>query len=230
MNQNRGQHWFSAQYQKPLIYVVLILACGLLLALSACEQVLFEYELSSGEVLFQDDFSRHDGGWPSLVDSTGSSDYLGEAYRIQVLVPNAERYALPGLKLSNVRIQVESASIGGPVDNRFGIVCRYQDADNYYAFLISTDGYYGVLKMAAGQPELLGAEEMQRHTRLEPGKLTYFLEAECNQSTLILRIDGAEITRLEDDSLTKGDVGLFAGTFQEPGAEILFDNFKVLQP
>lgn len=203
---------------------------GLLLATSACAWLPIEIDLRPGEVLFQDDFSRRDGGWPSLIDPAGSSDYLGEAYRLQVLVPYADRLALPGLDLSNTRIQVEATNIAGPADNRFGVLCRYQNADNYYAFLISTDGYYGILKMVSGQSELLGADTMQRHAQLEPGKLAYFLEAECNQAILTLRINGAEITRVEDGSLASGDVGLVAGTFKVSGTEILFDNFTVLQP
>jgi hypothetical protein len=146
------------------------------------------------------------------------------------LTPNTERHALPGLNLQDVRIQVEGTQIDGPEDNRFGILCRYQNRDNFYAFLISTDGYFAVVKVVDGQPQLLGANAMQRHDRLIPGEKTYLLEAECNQTTLILRIDGFEITRVYDDQLASGDVGLAAGAFQEPGIEILFDNFKVLQP
>jgi hypothetical protein len=34
----------------------------------------------------------------------------------------------------------------------------------------------------------------------------------------------------EDSTLTSGDVGLMAGTFSNPGTDILFDNFVVRQP
>lgn len=208
----------------------LILLLCLLTAFSSCRWLPLDYNLKPGEVLFQDDFSHRRGGWPSEIDANGSSDYLGEAYHLQVLAPYTERHALPGLNLQDVRIQVEGTKIDGPDDNRFGILCRYQDRDHYYALLISTDGYFAIVKVVDGQPELLGANSMQRHDQLIPGKQVYLLEAECNQTALILRVDGFEIARVEDDQLVSGDVGLAAGTFQKPGTDILFDNFKVLQP
>lgn len=31
----------------------------------------------------------------------------------------------------DVRIEVDAAKIGGPDDNDFGVICRYQDIDNF---------------------------------------------------------------------------------------------------
>ena len=36
--------------------------------------------------------------------------------------------------------------------------------------------------------------------------------------------------KVQDSTLRAGDVGLIAGTFAQPGVDIIFDNFVVLQP
>jgi hypothetical protein len=41
-------------------------------------------------------------------------------------------------------------------------------------------------------------------------------------------VNGVELTQVEDDRFSKGDVGVIAGTFYaEAGTHILFDNFAV---
>lgn len=189
-----------------------------------------DMQLDSGQVLFQDDYSNQAGGWPSEIGPAGISDYLGEAYRLLVLLPDSDRLARPGLDLENVHLQVQATRIAGPEDNRFGLICRYQDENNYYAFLVSSDGYYAVVKLLQGQTFVLGSETMQHDGGLLPPGPTHILEAVCQGQQLTLRVDGLELASVTDSSFTRGDVGLIAGAFSEAGVDILYDNFQVLQP
>ena len=34
----------------------------------------------------------------------------------------------------------------GPDDNDFGIICRYIDDNQFYYAIISSDGYYGIVR------------------------------------------------------------------------------------
>lgn len=197
------------------------------LACSGDKQIL---ELESGGVLFQDDFSHRQGGWPTQVDVSGITDYLGEAYLIQVLVPYTDRQAHPGLNLTDAHVQVETTHISGSTNNRFGVFCRYRNPNNYYLFLLSTDGYYAVIKALDGQIEILGTKSMQRHENFSPNQPNNLIDVICVGHTLKLLVNGAHITILKDSDHQSGDVGLMVGTFNESETEILFDNFKVLQP
>jgi hypothetical protein len=47
---------------------------------------------------------------------------------------------------------------------------------------------------------------------------------------LTFYVNGFQIAQTQDAALSSGDIGLIAGTFGEPGVDILFDNFVVLQP
>jgi hypothetical protein len=214
------RHWLK---------LLLIISIDLVF-LAGCALIPLELQAEPGQVLFQDNFSSRDGGWSSDITVSGVTDYLGESYRILVLSPDTDRLAQPGLSLADVHLQVESTRIAGPDNNRFGLICRLQDANNYYALLISSDGYYAIVKMQQGQTIVLGAETMQRDERLLPGQATHVLEAICQAQQLSLRVDGFELLRVQDADFERGDVGLIAGTFSESGTEILFDNFQVLQP
>lgn len=202
----------------------------IVLYLAGCALIPLELSAESGQVLFQDNFSSRAGGWPSEIETAGVSDYLGEAYRILVSLPDSDRLARPGLDLADVHLQVESTRISGPVDNRYGVICRYQDENNYYAFLLSTDGYYAIVKMQEGQTIVLGTETMQPAQELLTGYPTHYIEAVCQGQQLTLQVNGRELASVMDSSFSSGDVGLIAGAFSEAGVEILFDNFQVLQP
>ena len=47
------------------------------------------------------------------------------------------------------------------------------------------------------------------------------------QSFLELYVNGKFVDRAEDDALTSGDVGLFAGTYADSLLKVSFDNFVV---
>ena len=56
------------------------------------------------------------------------------------------------------------------------------------------------------------------------------LRADCIGNTLTFYVNGFPISQVNDATLTSGEVGLLAGTFDEGGVDIIFDQFIVLQP
>ncbi|GAB4578522.1 MAG: hypothetical protein Fur0022_12570 [Anaerolineales bacterium] len=183
-------------------------------------------------ILFTDDFSSSSSGWDSVRNDTGMTDYDQGGYRIQVLEANTDYWANPGLSgLGDVSISVDVKKLAGPDDNDFAIICRYVDIDNFYAFLASSDGYYGITKIVGGNQELIGQEELLPTEAIQQGaEVVNVLRADCVGSTLTLYINGAQIASVQDTTFTTGDVGLMAGTFDTAGTDILFDNFLVRKP
>ncbi len=50
-------------------------------------------------------------------------------------------------KFSDLDLRVTMQQIAGPVDeNQYGVVFRYRDAENFYVFRITSDGYYSLAK------------------------------------------------------------------------------------
>jgi hypothetical protein len=184
-----------------------------------------------GEVLFRDDFSDSGSGWDRVSEDSGGTDYTDGAYRIWVDKSQADRWANPGLSFTDVRIVVDTSKAAGPDNNDFGVICRYRDSDNFYAFWISSDGFAGIIRYLDGDFLVLSEDElMQASDQIHQGYATNHLRADCVGSTLRLYVNGELVEEVEDASHAEGDVGLMAGTFNLPGVDIHFDNFVVLAP
>ena len=184
----------------------------------------------SSNVLFYDDFSDSSSGWDSVRDADGMTDYDGGAYRIQVLKPDYDFWANPGLSFTDTRIEVDATKQGGPDDNDFGVICRYVDTNNFYFLVISSDGYYGIGKVLDGEHILIDMDNMLPTDHVKQGSVSNAIRADCVGSTLSLYVNGQFVDSKNDSSFTSGDVGLMAGTFNTPGTDIAFDNYNVLKP
>jgi hypothetical protein len=204
----------------------------LILAGLACSFGSDTGEPSDPNVLFQDDFSNSSSGWDTVRNADGMTDYDQDGYRIQVQDTRTDYWANPGLSnLTDVSISVDAKKIGGPDDNDFGVICRYVDIENFYAFLASSDGFYGITKVINGSQELIGQDQLLPTDAINQGDgANNALRADCVGTTFTLYINGTQIAQVQDSSFTSGDVGLIAGTFDTPGTDILFDNYLVRKP
>lgn len=209
------------------LLVLLSLACSLLG--STDEPAGGPSGLPAG-VLFQDDFADSSSGWDQVNMEEGITDYENGYYRIYVNADETDVWANPGLNFTNVVIEVDATKAAGPDDNDFGVICRYQDIENFYFMIISSDGYYGVGKVIGGEQELIGTEQMNPDDSIKQGNATNRIKADCVGSHLVLHVNGSKIVDVEDTTFSSGDVGLMAGTFAEPGTDIHFDNFVVKNP
>ncbi len=185
----------------------------------------------SGDILFQDDFSNSSSGWDEYRDVDFVTDYEDGGYRMYVNEDNFDIWANPGRNFTDVIIEVAASKIGGPDENDFGVICRYQDENNFYLFLIASDGYYGIGAIEnGGELELIDTEFLEYSEKIFQGNATNDIRAECVGDNLTLYANGTILADVSDSRFSSGDVGLIAGTFDTPGTEILFDNFVVRQP
>ncbi len=187
-------------------------------------------ENSNSSTLFSDDFSDPSSGWDTVRADEGITDYENDAYRIYVNADKKDVWANPGQSFGDVHIAVDATKIGGPDDNDFGVQCRYQDVGNFYFFIISSDGYYGISKVVNGEQQLIGMEKLDASDAILQGNATNHIEVECKGDRLTLWANGVELHSVQDSDFATGDVGLMAGTYDIVGTDISFDNFVVTQP
>jgi len=180
--------------------------------------------------LFFDDFSETKSGWDRFSGEIGITDYTAETYQILVNEPNTDLFANPGQLFKNVVVEVVASRISGPVNNNFGVICRYRDEKNFYSAQISSDGYAGIFRMKNGVLKLLGNETMIPVPAILGGTAENRIRFECIGSSLALAVNGTPVDAREDKSFDKGDVGLIAGTYEESGTLVAFDDFRVTQP
>lgn len=183
----------------------------------------------SGDTLFYDDFTNAHSGWERFTSAEGTMDYDGSGYRFLVNALQANFWSTPGKSFKDVRMEVDVAKLSGPDENRIGLLCRFVE-NNYYFFMVSSDGYYTIGKYIGGNAIQLGQSEMQYNDSIHTGLAVNHLRADCHGDTLIFFVNGTPVAKAQDADLAEGDVGLLAGTFSQPGVDVLFDNFVVLQP
>ena len=183
---------------------------------------------SPGAVLYQEEFEDNTSGWDRVSNENGIMDYDGGGYRMLIQKPDISMWSTPEKNLGDVRIEADVSRLNGPYENRTGLICRYQNG-NYYFFLISNDGYYGVGKFTGGQTILLGQESMQASELIQKDAVNH-LRADCIGNTLTFYINNNQVLQVQDSDFASGDVGLLAGAFSQPGVDVLFDHFTVMQP
>jgi hypothetical protein len=208
------------------LLIVLSLACSAALPATSVSQ---DQNALSGSVLFQDDFARPISGWDRFITAEGTMDYDAAGYRMLVNSLNTNFWSTPHKNFADVRMEVDTGKLGGPDENRIGLICRFTGED-YYFFMITSDGFYGVGIYTGGQAVLLGQSEMQVSSNIKTGLAVNHLRADCAGDTLTFYVNGFQVTSVQDGTLKSGDVGLLAGTFAQPGVDVIFDNFVALKP
>lgn len=215
---------------KPFRLVwILILA----LFLSACAEGSLTADqlpwVSDAPVLFKDDFSGNEGGWKTLEDSLSFIGYENGGFRLKTSVPDYQFWSVPGLNFKDVQVYVQAIKLGGTDNNLFGIICRYQDPGNFYAFLIGSDGYYGIFEMQEGQLGLIDQVHMDFDKGINRGESSNEIMVICDGEDLALIVNDQHMLQVQDDTLEFGDVGLLAGSLRSGGVDVIFDNFIVLK-
>jgi hypothetical protein len=185
----------------------------------------------SGGILYMDDFSSPASGWPSWTDQNGSFiNYQASGLHILVNQPQTDLLARPGQKFANARIEVDVVKIGGPDNNHFGILCRFQDLKNYYAFLVTSDGYNGIVKVKDGSFAMLTGATLEYNQAIRQGENQNHLRADCIDRSLSLWVNNHKTLEASDPDFSAGGIGLMGGSYATAGVDVVFDNFFVFRP
>jgi hypothetical protein len=195
-------------------------------------------EPTIAQVLFRDDFSNPNSGWDVVNVDHKSTDYQDGGFRLWINDEMLDIWSVPHQYFpGDVRVEVDATKIGGPDANDFGVICRYTEDDanyiyNFYFFIISSDGRATIAIMTNSQQRYLTASgDMEPAAAVRTGNATNHIRADCIGSTLTLYVNGQMVAQVIDPTHPSGgDVGLIAGTWDEAGVEILFDNFVVTRP
>lgn len=180
--------------------------------------------------LFADDFTNPASGWDVRRDSNAVTDYQNGEFVMVVGKPETTLWSRPHQNLTDVSIDVEARQAAGPDDNLFGVLCRYQDANNFYRLVIGGNGYAGITKRAKGVVKVISAPLLTRTPAVKRGQASNHLQALCQGRQLSLYVNSQLVAQATDGDFPGGDVGLLAAAGKSPGVEIHFTHFVVRPP
>jgi hypothetical protein len=157
-------------------------------------------------------------------------------------------------KFSDFDLRVTTQLIDGPVDqNQYGVIFRYRDTQNFYAFRITSDGYYLLAKVEDGLQDK--ASEWNQTDAIRQGaanevrviargdEFRFFVNGQpvplClkgeNRFSMWdppgVCVKGGELTTVYRDSAFKqGRIALTAGTIDGSDIEVAFDDLVIVGP
>ncbi|MCX7683586.1 MAG: DUF1080 domain-containing protein [Anaerolineae bacterium] len=181
-------------------------------------------------VLFEDDFEDSSSGWDVDRYEGLERGYQAGVYFIELHKPHWFTWSTPGRRAGDVIVEADVRLASGAGDGHFGVICRHADADNFYYFAISPDGYYAILKRTNGHFEVLTGGGMLPTQAVKTGGEINSLMVVCRGEKLSLYVNGERAGEVTDGTHRKGEFGLGAGSGATGSIRVEFDNFRVTWP
>ncbi len=182
---------------------------------------------NSGDVIFEDDFSTGSSGWLNSEDPDGKRAYENSEYTIEVTSPMywywSDQYFAYDALMAEADVRVVK-SVG---DADYGFVCGLQDDQNFTALEISEDGYFTIWKQAGDEFKTLID---WTYSEQIAGSGPFRLAAQCSREKLLLAVDGVLLGEVQDPDFSPGSFGMIAGTFENGGFKVAFDNLIIMIP
>lgn len=172
------------------------------------------------------------GTWSAGSDIDVEGEVRDGVYDLLVKADNLLIWASGGEQFGDGVYEVEATAVAGPVNNGYGMVFRLDDdADNFYLFKISSDGFVWIGKMVNGGQEEntpLVEDWWFESSAVKTGlNETNVLRVRVESGNMIFFVNDQEVGRVTDNSFRSGDIGVMAETLGLGGVQIHFDNFKV---
>jgi hypothetical protein len=185
-------------------------------------------------MLFADTFDgSQQCGWALYSQGGATVDIRENALRISTSQVGEIWWTNPGRNFDDVIITVQARQAGGPDNNAYGVICRYQNESNFYIFLISGDGYYAIGKYQSGIDRIVYLTEggqYQYSEIINQGVATNQIRVSCVGNELGLAVNGIPLIMVTDSAFATGDVGLGVSTLAPGTAVVEFDSIRILQP
>ena len=134
-------------------------------------------------------------------------------------------------KYTDFIMEVDATQVGGPDNNAYGVIFRYVlDTKEFYAFLISGDGFYvfTVDGSDLDEPEIL--VKWTESPAINKGAQTNHIKVMAVGGNMKYYVNDQLLGEVQDTRFPTGTLGFFAGTLKEGGVQVSFDNLKILQP
>lgn len=180
-------------------------------------------------MIFQDDFEDPGSGWV-LESSDALAGFFEEgSLHLHVKSPMLLAWIQnPELQsLDDFDLEVDATQVSGPDNNEYGVMFRYQNPDNFYAFLVTGAGSFGVTAKING--EYYSVLNFTLTPSVQPGTSTNRLRLVADGPQITVYANGELLAIVPDNTFRRGDIFLAAGAFEQGDVHVAFDNLKVTE-
>lgn len=185
------------------------------------------------ELVFQDDFASK-VGWSTESGTNYSFEFINKGYQMTSKVKDVPIWSVRSNTFENVQVEVnvtEVAVTGSQASKGgyFGVVCRHAGGGEFYAFVIGSDGFFGIGKKGSGVFSFLKQGSLPPEANLSASESNR-VRADCMGNTLSLYVNGYKVAEAQDKSYIKGDIGMVIGSRTKGTVIVFFDSISVFSP
>lgn len=182
--------------------------------------------LKPGAAMLTERFDDNDLDWSVYSDDAGSA--LIERGHLQMSINEAESNAasfLPAV-LKDFDVSIAVQRIEGARDGYYGVLFRYSD-DEGYVFEVGDNGYFNVATWTdEAYTRLI---EWTRSPAIKSGQINA-LRVVARGDKFAFYINEQQVATLSDAQYQSGNIGFFAGNFEQAGVKVTFDDVIVTLP
>ncbi|MEW5868514.1 MAG: hypothetical protein AB1894_04510 [Chloroflexota bacterium] len=172
---------------------------------------------------FTDNFNDPTSGWPVQTAGPNQWYYANDHFYLSVGNPDTQVVVTSGYNLGDGVVMAQVALAQEQPTSYYGVVCRFQDINNYYFFEIAFDGYYRIGKVWNGQMSLIVNPSLNSPAiDGRPGAYNQ-VAGHCRGNELSLFVNDIFVDKGYDNTFSAGQVGLSASTGSFPGLVAAFD-------
>ena len=204
-------------------HLFLFLSIAMLTILTACSMG----STSQEKDVWKDTFDSN-VGWQLSADASATISIENGALTVEVHTPGQVAWSSHESVWQNFRATVNTEQLFGPLDNEYGILIRMENDTSFYVLSISGDGYARAALYQDGVWSVLGADWIPS-PYINQGLSTNTLTVTAQDAELMLSVNNETVLQVEDATLAKGSIGLYAGAFGEGGVVIAFDELDVTE-
>jgi serine/threonine protein kinase len=176
-------------------------------------------------ILFSDDFTDPNRGWPSGQTPAGEYGYQSGSYRMLAIGSGSLPWVSFDLAHDNLSLYVDATPISG--NGHYGLLCRIQNGQNFYYFVIGNNGSYDIGKFTNGEVQSFFTDGGRYSNAINQGNQTNRIKADCKGNTLRLYANNLLLGEAVDTDFDSGDTGLTVGTLDSGRFEVIFDDFLI---
>jgi hypothetical protein len=184
-------------------------------------------EINVEEILV-DEFNDDTNNWEVGEFEGANIDITNGKMVMDVFTDNLWAYSIMleniyGSVNLSVNVEIVNPSKGGNI----GLICGFQDENNFSAVEIKPDGYYSIWVFDQNRYIVLVDWTFSEAIT---SKEVYSIGADCTSDKLSLLVDDIVLVSAVPPNYLGGKVGLIAGTELNYPLTVGFDNFTVIEP
>jgi hypothetical protein len=181
--------------------------------------------LPVGALVLSDDFTDPSTGWAEFSSDQSEQAYQDGKFVITIHETDYLAWSYASQNYTDFVIEVEASKASGPNDGLYGILFKFVDNTNYYAFVVNTTGSFLVAKRIDN--EWYNLIPLTKNSAIKTGSAVNKLAVVAQGEDYSFYANGVLLDAVADNTFTDGDIAIMASTSSKGELVVNFSSVNV---